>query len=234
MDERMRVLLPSIIGLMVGSWAILASAPPLTSSRASATELPEAHEHEAGRIEAIPARLWEDPLVVLGVYLHEHKGGVKAKEVFEECMSTSKDLLVLGVHLRGGHSGEDGEDRLRTRHAVVAALQAENYYARSPTHMGLLVLDPPRDQIPPKDPIRRVFDKLVDALDDTPEKEARAAFDGLLKKLVPERPDEDDKEAKKRRKILRKALEKFLHSIEEPSIEVEDKRAMRDALARLL
>ena len=139
--------------------------------------------------QEVPARLWQDPLAAALAYRAEHPrasdsaaGGAEATataaapatilphslaELGNQLQRHGKPepggdgaVIVLEAMISGGSYGEDAEDRLRSRYAIVSALEVAGYVPWDQEHVDYVELPWPRGerlegvasgQIPPLD-----------------------------------------------------------------------------------
>jgi hypothetical protein len=134
---------PAIAAALVALGGVFVYLNPLQTSRpAERTGLHLGINH----LQNVDARLWQDPLRTTAEHetqIQEHKGA--ATNVSVEGSLHGVDTLrktlsasdwVLAVMIPGGSYAEYSEARLRTRHAVLEALGAENYVPVDGEHIG--------------------------------------------------------------------------------------------------
>ncbi len=97
----------------------------LTTSRPAPSAGEPAPRRPPGKVRA---RLWEDPLAAV-----RHQVGLPCGE--RGSAPDGSPGLVLPVYLWGGDSFEDHENRLRSRYAVLAALDAAGYMPEDAEHL---------------------------------------------------------------------------------------------------
>ena len=108
--------------------------------------------------KGIEARLWQDPVEAVRKHINESKKEKTDpfdRKLFADGKSLSakinsykekESILILPVIVPGGHSVDDHETRLRTRYAVLAALDTAGYSASNFDRIyGLLVTSPTDD-----------------------------------------------------------------------------------------
>lgn len=145
--------LVALIGLVVGVIAtMLLTRAPLDSGRPPESTVPA--ERRAA-LQDIDARLWEDPFGVLARHNGEHEGQVapgSAKMQHPDSLDTRHlcaaigslrplpgKLLLMPVLVSNAPYPDAGEQRMRTRYAVQAALSVEHFIPLDYEHIGQLV-----------------------------------------------------------------------------------------------
>ncbi len=135
----------AVIALILAATGVFIIDQPLKSFRPlQPTEKPPLVTAE------IEARLWEDPIAAVRKRINEITrqtvaGGIQLRDFYSLCEEPgavsqairtcldgqSKKLLILPVMLSAGYTADDHETRLRTRYAVLAALESAGY---TPSH----------------------------------------------------------------------------------------------------
>src|SRR5262249_1110886 len=114
-----------LLVLLIGGY--LGFQTPLNSSRPDGADIQNAGSVEEGKVRA---RLWEDPLAAI------HKSGkIKASQA-PILRPDQRPLTVLFVMIPGGPYPEDTEQRLRTRYAVLSALDLAGYVPSDGQYIG--------------------------------------------------------------------------------------------------
>ena len=116
-----------LIALLVGGY--LGFQPALNSSRPDGLDIQGAGTPEVGKVRA---RLWEDPFAAV-----QRIGKTnQISEIPIALKSPQGQLMVLFVMVPGGPYHEEGEQRLRTRYAVLSALDLAGYYPSDDRHIS--------------------------------------------------------------------------------------------------
>jgi len=102
-----------LIAFAMGALGLVSSSPLLETQRPPRG--PDVVAEPVGA-DFVDARLWDDPFVALGK--DDHKEEAASKLV----VPGAGKLLILVIHASGGHSADDSENRIRSRHALMAAL----------------------------------------------------------------------------------------------------------------
>ena len=116
-----------LLALLVGGY--LGFQPPLNSSRPDGMDIKSAGTPEIGKVRA---RLWEDPFAAV---LTSAKT-VKRTNIPISETAAHRGLTVLFVMVPGGPYPEEGEQRLRTRYAVLSALDLAGYFPSDGQHIS--------------------------------------------------------------------------------------------------
>jgi hypothetical protein len=137
---------PAIAATLVALGGVFVYLNPLQTSRpAERTGLHLGVNH----LQNVDARLWQDPLRTTAEHetqIKEQKGAgtnvsvegsLHTVDTLRQTLSSpSASDWVLAVMIPGGSYAEYSEARLRTRHAVLEALGAENYVPVDGEHIG--------------------------------------------------------------------------------------------------
>jgi len=98
--------------------------------------------------QTVQARLWQDPFEAIQPSVHEwlsnsplnsHEDGVEKmdKQIERRLAKTNvNDIVIFQVMVPGGPYADNKETRLRSRYAVVSALQTAGYVPRDEDHLG--------------------------------------------------------------------------------------------------
>ena len=150
----------AVIALILAASGVFILEQPLQSFRPlrPAEELPLVTAE-------IEARLWEDPLATVRRRINQiagqtAAGGIQLEELIRKlstlcekpdvvyrdihtCLESRKErLLILPVMLPGGYTANDHETRLRTRYAVLTALESAGYTPSHPERIKVARIPP--------------------------------------------------------------------------------------------
>ncbi len=91
-------------------------------------------------LEDVDARLWQDPLAVASGRETGARGQGQLKQLAREVdrvlVEEQQRLMIVFVSVPGSPYAEDGEQRRRMRHALIAGLASEGYVPERPEHLG--------------------------------------------------------------------------------------------------
>lgn len=155
------IVWPSLIAAVLGIYSYFTYSPPLETARPEpVSDQGFPSPPTAAGVNAVAARLWEDPLAV--IYENPQTkvkttnvGSCSAdqlKEYLRVATRTDKsstsgkqqtsdpDLIVLPVLLPGGMYAEDRERRMRMRYAVVSGLSLGGYRAKFAKRLSSVTL----------------------------------------------------------------------------------------------
>ncbi|HEY6169534.1 MAG TPA: hypothetical protein VI454_15945 [Verrucomicrobiae bacterium] len=139
---------PWILALVAAGGGAFLLRSPLISSRPA-----EDHHHEHLLIgdQDVEARLWQDPFKALDHFKDPKGGSGEASKTQKHALSNlvvqignqlnsppTNHVLIVLVLVRGGSYVEDAETRLRSRHAMISALDVAGYAAEDPEHLGFM------------------------------------------------------------------------------------------------
>ncbi len=125
-------LTPSFVLLLVGIAGMFAPRAPLQSPRPTDSRAWPVAE------QRVEARLWQDPFA--SICVPDNIDKFTKAGVFVAPREPGERALLLSVVVEGGSYAEDIESRLRTRYAVVTALQRAGYVAADAERIGLALL----------------------------------------------------------------------------------------------
>ena len=159
-------LLPVLAALA----GIVAQYKPLVSTR---PPVPNEKPIPVTAEQDVDARLWQDPIAVAqkqetlleteikagripeADYAARHDINALAKLLSNRTNKFNKRVLLLAVMLDAGPYSEQGESRLRARHAVLEGLSESGFLPRDGEHIGFVTMSwpPPRVENAPSSPM---------------------------------------------------------------------------------
>ena len=138
----------ALIVLVGAASGLLYLQKPLKSARPSTSE--ELKSSKA--MTTIDARLWQDPLLAV----EHHRESIESDNFgqepaeFQEFAKGTKPELVIPIAIPGGFGVEDHETRLRSRYAVISALDFAGYSPSENGELGVVKFaDPSENGVEP-------------------------------------------------------------------------------------